>query len=85
MVCFQAPILLGFLLVLGVPTYWLSGVWVCTGSSNASTSLTCRLGKLRADLRRLSSVASSPLITLYNDAIEGIVMLRACVCFVLRR
>ena len=36
-----------------------------------------RLGKLRADLRRLSSVAASPLVTLYNDAIEGIVMIRA--------
>jgi len=33
--------------------------------------------KLRADLRRLSSTASTPLIQTYNDAISSIVLLRA--------
>jgi hypothetical protein len=35
------------------------------------------LGKLRADLRRINAIAGSPLISLYHDAIEGTVMIRA--------
>ncbi len=33
--------------------------------------------KLRADMRRLSSTASTPLIQTYNDAISAIVVIRA--------
>lgn len=35
------------------------------------------LGQLRANLRRLAAVADSPLISLYHDSIDGVVMLRA--------
>lgn len=35
------------------------------------------LGKLRTNLRRLAAVADSPLISLYHDSIDGVVMLRA--------
>ena len=43
----------------------------------SSPCLTFSLGKMRADLRRIESKASSPLISLYNDAIDGVVMIRA--------
>lgn len=39
----------------------------------------CRLGKLRADLRRLTAICFSPLISLYHDTIDGVVMVRASV------
>lgn len=35
------------------------------------------LNKLRSDIRRLTATASSPLYSLYNEAIDGIVMIRA--------
>lgn len=60
-VCVQTPIMAIFVLIGSLPFYWLSGV----------------LGKVRAELRRLSAVAGSPLITLYHDAIDGVVMTRA--------
>lgn len=60
-VCIQTPIMAVFILIGSLPFYWLSGV----------------LGKVRAELRRLTAVAGSPLITLYHDAIDGVVMIRA--------
>lgn len=60
-VCIQTPVMAIFILIGSLPFYWLSGV----------------LGKVRAELRRLSAVAGSPLITLYHDAIDGVVMTRA--------
>lgn len=36
-----------------------------------------QLGKLRSNLRRLAAVSDSPMISLYHDTIEGVVMLRA--------
>lgn len=36
-----------------------------------------QLGKLRSNLRRLAAVSDSPIISLYHDSIEGVVMLRA--------
>ncbi|ORY26307.1 P-loop containing nucleoside triphosphate hydrolase protein [Naematelia encephala] len=60
-VCTQAPVLLIMMAVFGGPLWWLSGI----------------LGKLRADIRRLTALAGSPLITLYHDAIDGVVMIRA--------
>jgi ABC-type multidrug transport system fused ATPase/permease subunit len=60
-VCLQTPVMAIVILVGALPFYWLSGV----------------LGKVRAELRRLMAVAGSPLITLYHDAIDGVVMIRA--------
>ncbi|ORX40310.1 hypothetical protein BD324DRAFT_607321 [Kockovaella imperatae] len=60
-ICLQAPSLLIFMILFTIPLYWMSKV----------------LRKLRADLRRLSATAASPLISLYNDTIEGVVMVRA--------
>lgn len=60
-VCFQTPVMTFVILVGSLPFYWLSGV----------------LGKVRAELRRLTAIAGSPLITLYHDAIDGVVMIRA--------
>ena len=60
-VCIQTPIMAVAILVGSLPFYWLSGV----------------LGKVRAELRRLMAVSGSPLITLYHDAIDGVVMIRA--------
>ncbi|EIW65943.1 hypothetical protein TREMEDRAFT_35758 [Tremella mesenterica DSM 1558] len=60
-VCAQAPSLVVFIVALGVPLYFLSGI----------------LNKLRADLRRLTATASSPTITIYHDAIDGVIMIRA--------
>ena len=59
--CFEAPPLFAIVVLFGIPMRWVSQ----------------RLGKLRADLRRLTAVANSPLISLYSDAAEGIVMIRA--------
>ncbi|RXK39910.1 hypothetical protein M231_02844 [Tremella mesenterica] len=39
--------------------------------------LTSSLNNLRADLRRLTATASSPTITIYHDAIDGVIMIRA--------
>jgi ABC-type multidrug transport system fused ATPase/permease subunit len=60
-VCIQTPVMAIVILIGSLPFYWLSGV----------------LGKVRAELRRLTAVAGSPLITLYHDAIDGVVMIRA--------
>jgi ABC-type multidrug transport system fused ATPase/permease subunit len=60
-VCIQTPVMAIIILVGSLPFYWLSGV----------------LGKVRAELRRLTAVAGSPVITLYHDAIDGVVMIRA--------
>ncbi|KAK8864683.1 hypothetical protein IAR55_001935 [Kwoniella newhampshirensis] len=60
-VCYEAPIITVVSFVFGIPLYWLSG----------------HLNKLRADIRRLTSVAGSPLYSLYNEAIDGVVMIRA--------
>lgn len=35
------------------------------------------LNELRSDIRRLTATASSPLYSLYNETIDGIVMIRA--------
>ncbi|KAE8539170.1 hypothetical protein D1P53_004260 [Cryptococcus gattii VGV] len=45
----------------GLPLFWFSGY----------------LNKLRSDIRRLTATASSPLYSLYNETIDGIVMIRA--------
>ncbi|ODO08343.1 ATP-dependent bile acid transporter [Cryptococcus wingfieldii CBS 7118] len=48
-------------LIFGIPLYWVSG----------------HVNKLRSDIRRLTATASSPLYSLYNEAIDGVVMVRA--------
>ncbi|WVQ79444.1 hypothetical protein IAT38_001542 [Cryptococcus sp. DSM 104549] len=45
----------------GIPLFWISG----------------HLNKLRSDIRRLTAIASSPLYSLYNETIGGVVMMRA--------
>ncbi|RXK39909.1 hypothetical protein M231_02843 [Tremella mesenterica] len=57
----RTPLLVIFLVIFGIPLYYLSAV----------------LGKMRADLRRIMARVSSPLMSLYNDAIDGVVMIRA--------
>nr|XP_018262736.1 uncharacterized protein I303_04216 [Kwoniella dejecticola CBS 10117]OBR84894.1 hypothetical protein I303_04216 [Kwoniella dejecticola CBS 10117] len=57
----KTPVISLVALVWGVPFYWISN----------------QLNKLRADIRRLTASASSPLYSLYNDAIDGVVMVRA--------
>lgn len=58
---YEAPAMLLVLVAFGVPLFF-----VASG-----------LGKLRTNLRRLAATADSPLISLYHDSIEGVVMLRA--------
>lgn len=36
-----------------------------------------RLRKLRADIRRAAMISFSPLVSLFNDTIDGVVMVRA--------
>ena len=60
-VCVQAPAMLIFTVIFLVPVYYLSKF----------------LRKLRADIKRLSATASSPIVSLYHDAIDGVVMVRA--------
>ncbi|WVO18186.1 hypothetical protein L204_105890 [Cryptococcus depauperatus] len=57
----KAPTVALISLIFGLPLYWVSG----------------HLNKLRADIRRLTSRASSPLYSLYNETIDGVVMIRA--------
>nr|XP_019007523.1 uncharacterized protein I206_07785 [Kwoniella pini CBS 10737]OCF46304.1 hypothetical protein I206_07785 [Kwoniella pini CBS 10737] len=57
----KTPVISFVAIVLGPPFYWISN----------------QLNKLRADIRRLTASASSPLYSLYNDAIDGVVMVRA--------
>ncbi|ORX35588.1 hypothetical protein BD324DRAFT_682363 [Kockovaella imperatae] len=59
--CIETPPLIAIAIAFALPLQWISS----------------RLSKLRADLRRLTSIADSPLITLYNDVSEEIVMIRA--------
>ncbi|WVQ77878.1 hypothetical protein IAR50_007581 [Cryptococcus sp. DSM 104548] len=57
----KAPAVALVTLVFAVPLYWVSG----------------HVNKLRSDIRRLTATASSPLYSLYNEAIDGVVMIRA--------
>ncbi|WRT66672.1 uncharacterized protein IL334_003632 [Kwoniella shivajii] len=57
----KAPVIALVTLVFGIPFYWISN----------------QLNKLRADIRRLTTTASSPLYSLYNESIDGVVMIRA--------
>ncbi|TYJ53022.1 hypothetical protein B9479_006351 [Cryptococcus floricola] len=60
-VFFKAPAVALIALIFGIPLYWVSG----------------HVNKLRSDIRRLTATASSPLYSLYNEAIDGVVMVRA--------
>ncbi|WVW84262.1 hypothetical protein I302_106292 [Kwoniella bestiolae CBS 10118] len=57
----KTPVISLVALVCGVPFVWISN----------------QLNKLRADIRRLTATASSPLYSLYNETIDGVVMVRA--------
>ncbi|OCF43038.1 hypothetical protein I317_03131 [Kwoniella heveanensis CBS 569] len=57
----KAPIIALVSIVFGIPYFWISG----------------HLNKLRSDIRRLTATASSPLYSLYNETIDGVVMVRA--------
>ncbi|WVR06775.1 hypothetical protein IAU60_003810 [Kwoniella sp. DSM 27419] len=60
-VWFETPIIALVSLGFGIPFYWVSG----------------RLNKLRAEVKRLAATASSPLFSLYNETIDGVIMVRA--------
>lgn len=60
-VVFEVPILFPVMIAFGIPLFMIAN----------------GLGKLRSTLRRLAAVADSPLISLYHDSIDGVVMLRA--------
>lgn len=60
-VFFKEPLVTIIAVAFGIPLFWFSG----------------HLNKLRSDIRRLTATASSPLYSLYNEAIDGIVMIRA--------
>lgn len=60
-VVFQVPSLFIVMIAFGIPLFMIAN----------------GLGKLRSTLRRLAAVADSPLISLYHDSIDGVVMLRA--------
>jgi hypothetical protein len=60
-VAWEAPAMLVVLAAFGIPLFLVAN----------------SLGQLRANLRRLSAVVDSPLISLYHDSIDGVVMLRA--------
>ncbi|BEI85636.1 hypothetical protein CcaverHIS002_0510370 [Cutaneotrichosporon cavernicola] len=60
-VSFEAPAMLVVLVAFGVPLLLVTN----------------QLGKLRSNLRRLAAVSDSPIISLYHDSIDGVVMLRA--------
>ncbi|WOO83211.1 ATP-dependent bile acid permease [Vanrija pseudolonga] len=60
-VALEAPIMMLFFVLFGIPVLFVSN----------------GLGKLRTNLRRLSIMSYSPLISLFNDSIDGVVMLRA--------
>ncbi|WVF71138.1 hypothetical protein IAT40_005935 [Kwoniella sp. CBS 6097] len=57
----KAPVIALVSIVFGIPYFWISG----------------HLNKLRSDIRRLTATASSPLYSLYNETIDGVVMVRA--------
>ncbi|WVQ99735.1 hypothetical protein IAU59_006877 [Kwoniella sp. CBS 9459] len=57
----KAPVIALVSVVFGIPYFWISG----------------HLNKLRSDIRRLTATASSPLYSLYNETIDGAVMVRA--------
>ncbi|WWD17007.1 hypothetical protein CI109_101443 [Kwoniella shandongensis] len=57
----KAPVIAVITLAFGVPLFWASG----------------HMNKLRNDIRRLAAIAGSPLYSLYNEAIDGVVMVRA--------
>ncbi|OCF60910.1 hypothetical protein L486_00554 [Kwoniella mangroviensis CBS 10435] len=57
----KTPIISLVALIWGIPFVWISN----------------QLNKLRADIRRLTATASSPLYSLYNETIDGVVMVRA--------
>ncbi|KLT42676.1 P-loop containing nucleoside triphosphate hydrolase protein [Cutaneotrichosporon oleaginosum] len=60
-VSFEAPAMLVVLIAFGTPLLFVTN----------------KLGKLRSNLRRLAAVSDSPIISLYHDSIDGVVMLRA--------
>lgn len=60
-VAYKVPSLLFVMFAFGIPLFLIAN----------------GLGKLRSTLRRLAAVADSPLISLYHDSIDGVVMLRA--------
>ncbi|WWC94460.1 hypothetical protein V866_001306 [Kwoniella sp. B9012] len=57
----KTPVISLVALIWGIPFVWISN----------------QLNKLRADIRRLTATASSPLYSLYNETIDGVVMVRA--------
>lgn len=61
MVGYEAPSMLLVLVAFGIPLFFVAN----------------GLGKLRTNLRRLAATADSPLLSLYHDSIDGVVMLRA--------
>ncbi|ODO08357.1 ATP-dependent bile acid transporter [Cryptococcus wingfieldii CBS 7118] len=60
-VFYKAPAVTFVALLFGLPLFWISG----------------HINKMRSDIRRLTATASSPLFSLYNEAIDGVVMTRA--------
>lgn len=60
-VIYYQPTLSIVLLILAIPFFFANNI----------------LRKMRADIRRACLISYSPLVSLFNDTIDGVVMIRA--------